>query len=629
VAAALALGLIGAPAASAQSVQSYWLDPLVIPANRGQPVLLQVAVSGTPTAVRIDPGPGSAESAAILLHDDGANGDKIARDHVYSAQLQPGPILAALRPDDVHRVFLGYLDLFVGTTNVLRLNLFTAVSGADVPPQPIAQLSPSIQAAPHIVNIAEPAFFQTFIPSLVTRDFYQVFGDDYDFIALISSPSRVANRDHFLVRNDVFGDGQPQFDSSVTYGSTGRLQGVSRFPIADLYDGADVGYIHELGHQWINFLRFAPLATGVPHWPLSSMASGIMGFSVGGAGGEGGQFPCDVKDVDGTFFVNPRSEGPIYNDFDLYLMGLIPREQVRPQVVWADQSRIPSCGGQALTTGTLPVTVDDIIANFGPRLPAAGDAPTRFHVANILVTPSLVDAETMWLFDWLAARAQLETKTPSHEGFVKQTVSPFFLATGGRARLDTTIPIDAPGFVVRTPADAQLVTSGGLVTFAVTAAPAGASFDGMVALGCSDLPAHASCTFSAPFVIPGTSGAEVLLTINTRDAGSSTPALPGRVAFPIIIGGLLFAGWPARHGGSGRSSKRAWVRGALVGLAAMALCACSGPKSRPDNGVSTPVPIPVPVPVTTLTPAGIYTIKVTGVAGGIEQATPMTLTVQQ
>jgi hypothetical protein len=101
------------------------------------------------------------------------------------------------------------------------------------------------------------------------------------------------------------------------------------------------------------------------------------------------------------------------------------------------------------------------------------------------------------------------------------------------------------------------------------------------------------------------------------------------VAFPIIIGGLLFAGWPARHGGSGRSSKRAWVRGALVGLAAMALCACSGPKSRPDNGVSTPVPIPVPVPVTTLTPAGIYTIKVTGVAGGIEQATPMTLTVQQ
>src|SRR5262249_45024224 len=159
---------------------------------------------------------------------------------------------------------------------------------------------------------------------------------------LISSPERIGNRDHFQVKNTVTGTGVGQIDSTARYGSKGRLQGISRFPEPGFYDGAETGFIHELGHQWINFLSFAPLAQGIPHWPLSSMASGGMGFSVGGTGGEGGTFACNVVTQDGVTTLVQRVGGPSYGDFELYLMGLIPPTEVRSQVVFGQQT-VPAC----------------------------------------------------------------------------------------------------------------------------------------------------------------------------------------------------------------------------------------------------------------------------------------------
>jgi hypothetical protein len=52
------------------------------------------------------------------------------------------------------------------------------------------------------------------------------------------------------VRNDVLGTGLSVFDNSSTYGSKGRLQGISVFPISSLFDGAETAYQHELAHQW-------------------------------------------------------------------------------------------------------------------------------------------------------------------------------------------------------------------------------------------------------------------------------------------------------------------------------------------------------------------------------------------
>jgi probable HAF family extracellular repeat protein len=434
--------LLVASAAAAQSVSSLTLTPAVVPPAAAGPVLIEAQVSGAPTSVTVDFGPAGTATTVITLHDDGSGGDKVAADHIFTAQLPVAPILAARTADDVNRVFIGYLNLFNGATRVFRGNLFVDVYSPDVGSYPIASLSPFVQATARVVNIHAPTYFSTLDLTQITQEFYQWFGDDYDVLNIVFVPQRFQNRTHFVVRNDVQGIGIPVTDNSALYGSAGRLQGISQFPVASFFDGAEVGVLHELGHQWINFLNVPPFAAGVPHWPISSMASGIMGFSIGGQGGQGGEFPCSIVESNGHIFLNPRPGAPVYNDLDLYLMGLLPAAQVSSQIVFADQAAAGQlqCTGQEFTGQVLHVDADDVIASFGPRIPAAGAAPTSFRLATILVTrDGLATPEMMSLYSWMAERAELQVPVATHLGFLKRVDQPFYLATGGRATLDTTI----------------------------------------------------------------------------------------------------------------------------------------------------------------------------------------------
>lgn len=55
-----------------------------------------------------------------------------------------------------------------------------------------------------------------------TNRFYQKFSDGYDFVFLF--PNKPFGSDASPIRNDVLGIGQGMFDTSQTYGSSGRLQ---------------------------------------------------------------------------------------------------------------------------------------------------------------------------------------------------------------------------------------------------------------------------------------------------------------------------------------------------------------------------------------------------------------------
>lgn len=162
----------------------------------------------------------------------------------------------------------------------------------------------------------------------------------------------------------------------------GRLQGISRFPIAGFYDGAETGFLHELGHQWINHMRVQPFASGSPHWPYSSMAAGIMGFSIGGrAGGQGGNFRCEITEGPAGFVLTRRTGAPGYNDLDLYLVGLLAANEVRDQFILADPSRV-ACNGGAVTGAVTRVGIADVVAALGPRTPTVtGGADAQFEIA--------------------------------------------------------------------------------------------------------------------------------------------------------------------------------------------------------------------------------------------------------
>jgi hypothetical protein len=84
------------------------------------------------------------------------------------------------------------------------------------------------------------------------------------------------NRYHIGLKNTTAGIGVPMFDQSADYGARGKVLGLTMFPNPHFIDAADSSISHELGHQWIQFVS-DPALPGRPHWPISTMATGIMG----------------------------------------------------------------------------------------------------------------------------------------------------------------------------------------------------------------------------------------------------------------------------------------------------------------------------------------------------------------
>ncbi len=536
----LATLLTAAPAA-AQSVSFFSFSPSTISSTGPAQTLFVAELTGQPTRVTLE----LAAGAVLELRDDGTNGDRVAGDKAYSAQVATAPLLATIVDSDVHRVFVGFLNLFSGTTSVFRGNIFIDVYTPEVGVYPIARVSPDVQATTRLVNITDPASFPTVDLQRITREFYRWFGDDYDFLNVIYAPARFQNRTHFQVRNDIDGIGIAKINNAARYSSAGRLQGISQFPVPTFFDGAETGHIHELGHQWINFLNFTPLASAIPHWPISSMAGGVMGFSVGGAGGEGGTFACIVSEQNGNVVLTRRVNAPVYNDLDLYLMGLLPADRVATQIVFADQSAVTSleCSGQTFTGAVTRLSAQDVIAQYGARNPAVGDAPTRFRMATILVTrDGPASPETMSLYSWLVDRAEWRVPVPTHGGFVKETGMPFHVATGARATLDMRVATAEPDFSLLPTTGSATADAGSRATFTLRVVPTGARFDTDVTFSCGSLPANAACSFSPSRIVPGEGGADVVLTITTGNPAPSARTAAG--TYTILVDGTSST---ARH----------------------------------------------------------------------------------
>ena len=76
-----------------------------------------------------------------------------------------------------------------------------------------------------------------------------------------------------------------------------------------------------------------------------------------------------------------------YSPLDLYLMGMIPKEQVPPMLLIENSSIDPARKPEAgVTISGIPhmVTIDDIIASMGERVPSSKDAQRQFKLAFIL-----------------------------------------------------------------------------------------------------------------------------------------------------------------------------------------------------------------------------------------------------
>src|SRR4030095_9220251 len=416
------------------------MTPFVI-TDKTKDVIFEAAVEGKVTDVKLELIPSRKE---VSLNDDGINGDRNRGDGIYTATIDAADVRLHLRPQDVNRKFVGFLRVYNGKQKPRELNIYADVMTAGIPVVRVGQVAKNIQASAHLVNIAEPSFFKEIGEeerrgiAQICKSFYAYFPDNYDFINVVYALSHFESPHHFAVRNDVQGIGMELFDKGQDFGSKSRLISISVFSIPRFLDGASPCYQRELAHQWINHLPVYPFSEGVPSWPLSDLAKGIMEYHYRSQWS--GFYHDIVPDGDGYTLV--RNLGPKkFTDLDLYLMGLIPATEVGKHIIFDDQNQIPT-EGVKLKGSVTSVSAQTIVEQIGPRIPHSQDSPKEFRIVTVIVAEEPLPEEAMRLYDYFAARAEEIKAVPYNGGYAGAMALPFHLSTGKRGSLITKI--DAP-----------------------------------------------------------------------------------------------------------------------------------------------------------------------------------------
>lgn len=431
------------------TIVNYAFNPNVIAATATGQIRLSTRVTGpAPTLANLV----SEWGTTYPLTDTGGVDDAVAGDGIFSVNLPVQQILSRRVASDVARVFVGYLDVYSSSTRTMRVNVFAQVRSADMPTVAVRSLTTATAAAQlstHLLNIGVPSLFRTHevdTPAItaIAQAAYAHLTDEFDFLNIVFDRQQIENRYHFGTRNAVSGIGQTLSNSNAQFGNPVKLVGISVFPNAAFFDGASVAHSHELGHQWIAFLKNAELSSGVPHWPTSTLAADIMGLSIPGSGA-GGSFSCRLTPEGSGLRVTPitGNQNAVFNPLDLYLMGVLPAAEVPDQWVITDTAFGANwqtlCDGRLLSSGFKRLTINEVITANGARVPDYAAAQRTFRVATVVVSDGLLSADAMSFYDYFAQRMEARQRVDTHDGLAKIPGAPFFVATGGRGALIATV----------------------------------------------------------------------------------------------------------------------------------------------------------------------------------------------
>lgn len=233
----------------------------------------------------------------------------------------------------------------------------------------------------------------------IAKEFFQLHPDAFDFLVIFSNftyamPDPAAKGFYLEVKNDVSGIGKPLFDNSGSFGSAGKLQGtidmgnvVTRVtdPRDPMFQDTVNTLLHEMLHRWGAQVRFRDERGAIrtdligkdgSHWSylLDSGAS----LHYGNEWHDNG---------DGTF--TSVGAEKYFSPLDLYLMGLYNRNEVPAMALIENPSLNPSAlpsPGTAISGSSRFVSIDDIIAAEGERLPHFLSSQKAFAIAFILIT---------------------------------------------------------------------------------------------------------------------------------------------------------------------------------------------------------------------------------------------------
>ncbi|MEW5974876.1 MAG: IPT/TIG domain-containing protein [Acidobacteriota bacterium] len=306
----------------------------------------------------------------------------------------------------------------------------------------------------------------------LTKLFYLTHPDEFDQITFFTNfPFNLDGAFAFQlnIKNAVQGVGLPPSDNSRFYGSQGKLESLMVMnQLAEYPDNPDIQFLgtnttldivaHEAGHRWLAFVRFRDgsvnssdlLGRDESHWSFF--------FNSEGSFLEGNK----IRDNgNGTFTTVGATER--YSRLDQYLMGLRPASDVEPSFFVDD---VTGTGSTAASAPRISVsfsglkrivTVQDIIAAHGPRIPDWTNSPKVFRQAFVLLvrrgtSPSSAEIEKLarirsrWLQFFTQWTDGLASIDPTLNGLpVVPTVSSL-LPTTGPSEGDTRVFISGANF---------------------------------------------------------------------------------------------------------------------------------------------------------------------------------------
>jgi hypothetical protein len=282
-------------------------------------------------------------------------------------------------------------------------------------------------------------------PKAIARDVLATVDDQFDAIVVFTtfSDSDPYGRQptSFTVRQDVGGIGREQFDHSDAWGSKGRLRSFIDMRDVDTYrrlgkasDPAHpvyAGIAHEFGHQWLSHLRYvdsagrtsnALLDASGAHWAPTVQTAGSV---FGGVG---------FTQVGGNEY-RVVSRADRYSDLDLYAMGFLGASEVEPfyilhgvrDLVRAIPPLNPIMVSRVFASEREDITIDQVTAAEGIRVPAASASPHEFRSVFVLVAAGGESPESI--------RADLEVVDAFRRGWE----AAFSRFTRGRGRMRTTL----------------------------------------------------------------------------------------------------------------------------------------------------------------------------------------------
>ena len=384
---------------------------------------------------------GSGAQIIKPMYDDGTHGDAIAHDGIWTLTFP----LELAEPEQL-RLYDGRstrLDLHrryrrIGTAGAVELDrraLDVAVLSRSVEGEfPVRAIDATTHATDTMLNIVDPAFVETDIEATMQRAYSAIGADAFDFAVLFHTHTTGDGVPRSIgVKNDVSGINVATFDHSAAYGSAGRLQQLVFQNSHTL--GLEIN--HEIGHRWAAYLNQSALNLSLPngfHWGPSDHV-GQMGngpFLLAEAGG----YRVTNADDSENFVANP------FSNLELYLMGLARADEVQPHRFVTDSSVNVQFDSVLPESSTRLVTIDDIVAVYGARVPAMAASQNAFSAIYVVVSDRVLTDPEYALTSLIARYAASTSAGGKRSGGLFEALDPpsFGAATGFRATLDTTLP---------------------------------------------------------------------------------------------------------------------------------------------------------------------------------------------